>query len=59
MGTEYRVTWTIEITAETRQEAAEEALEIVRDPNSIATVFEVYDPDTGIPESIDLGYVTD
>ena len=39
----YRVTWTIDIDAEDHTEAAEKALEIHRDPESIATVFEVTD----------------
>lgn len=37
----YLVTWTIEIDANSPREAAEEALRIHRDPNSIATVFRV------------------
>lgn len=39
--TEYLVTWKIYIPAETPEEAAEKALEIQRDPTSLATVFEV------------------
>jgi hypothetical protein len=35
----YRITWEIDIDAESPQEAAERALEIHRDPKSIATVF--------------------
>lgn len=35
----FNVLWEIEIDAETRKEAAKKALEIQRDPNSIATVF--------------------
>lgn len=38
---EYRVTWTIEVDGETPSEAALMARAIQRDPNSIATVFEV------------------
>lgn len=41
--TTYTVKWTIEIDAETPEEAAREALEIHRDPASLATVFDVYD----------------
>jgi hypothetical protein len=37
----YRVTWEIDIDAESPRQAAERALEIHRDPKSIATVFEV------------------
>ena len=39
----FKVTWTIEIDAENPQQAAEKALALHRDPNSIATVFEVSD----------------
>lgn len=37
----YRVTWKIDIAADTPEEAAEEALRIHRDPESIATVFNI------------------
>jgi len=37
----YLVSWKIEIEADTPREAAEEALEIQRDPESLATLFEV------------------
>ena len=40
----YRVTWCIDIEAATPEDAAREALAIQRDPESIATVFEVRDP---------------
>ena len=39
--TNYLVTWTIDIEAETPDDAAKLALQIQRDPESIATVFEV------------------
>lgn len=35
----YRVTWEIDIEANSREEAAIEALQIHRDENSIATMF--------------------
>lgn len=38
---EYRVTWTIDIVAESPREAAQQAQAIQRDADSIATVFEV------------------
>lgn len=38
---EYRVTWEIDVTANSPREAAEQALTIQRDPDSTATVFEV------------------
>ena len=37
------MTWKIDIEAESPVEAARQALEIHRDPNSTATVFDVYD----------------
>jgi hypothetical protein len=37
----YRVTWEIDIDAASPREAAEKALHIQRDPDSIATVFAV------------------
>lgn len=49
----YRVTWIIDIDADTPREAALRALEIQRDPNSIAQVFEVSEPDSD-PWTIDL-----
>jgi hypothetical protein len=39
----YSIKWTMEIDAGTPEEAARKALEIHRDPASIATVFDVYD----------------
>jgi len=50
---EYRITWEIQITADSPREAAEQALVIQRVPNSIATVFDVADDDGNI-ERIDL-----
>lgn len=44
---EYLVTWAINVEADSPEEAAELALEIQRDPESIATVF------TTIPQSED------
>jgi hypothetical protein len=38
---EYVVRWTVELTATSRHEAAKIALEMLRDPDSIATFFEV------------------
>jgi hypothetical protein len=37
----YTVKWLIEVEAETPKEAAEKALKIQRDPESIATFFDV------------------
>lgn len=38
---EFLVTWQIDIEAETPEDAAREAFRAQRDPDSIATVFEV------------------
>mgnify|MGYP003679283551 CR=1 FL=1 len=38
---EYHVTWEIELTADSVEEAISIALEIQRDPGSLATHFEV------------------
>jgi len=38
-----RVRWEIDVEAKTAREAARTALEIQRDPRSIATVFDVTD----------------
>ena len=51
--TTYSVNWSIDIEAESPVEAARQALEIHRDPNSTATVFDVYDKD-GNHTRIDL-----
>lgn len=45
--TEYRLTWVIELSADSPREAAERALEIQRDPTSIATVFDVVETADG------------
>jgi len=41
MSIEYVVKWEIVVDADSKQEAAERALEMHRDSQSIATVFEV------------------
>jgi hypothetical protein len=50
---EYHVTWEIELIADAPREAAVKALAIQRDPDSIATVFDVKD-EAGTTERIDL-----
>jgi len=50
---EFHVTWEIDITADSPQEAAKRALTIQRDPESSATVFDVTD-EAGVTERIDL-----
>ena len=50
---EYRIHWEIDITAATPLEAAQRALRIHRDSESIATVFDVTD-EAGTTQRIDL-----
>ena len=52
--TKYTVKWSIHISADSPQEAARKALEIQRDPQSTATVFEVYPEGTDDPVQINL-----
>lgn len=40
---EYYVRWDIDLKAESPEDAARTALAIMRDPDSLATVFEVID----------------
>lgn len=49
----YEVRWVMQVTAETAKQAAEQALEIQRDPDSIATVFEVISA-SGFITDVDL-----
>ena len=52
---EYVVRWEIELTASSPQEAARLAAEMVRDPDSMATVFVVLDPeDETLIEQVDV-----
>ncbi len=51
----YHVTWEIEIDADTPRDAAERALEIHRNPQSIATVFTVADTSDALdPEGVEI-----
>ena len=53
----YRVTWEIDLHANSPRAAAEQALAMQRDPESIATVFSVRETKSEIPlddEVIDL-----
>lgn len=43
MSKTYRVEWSMEIDADSPEEAARKALAIHRDPESVASVFDVYD----------------
>jgi hypothetical protein len=51
---QYYVSWHIDIYADTPQEAARKALEIQRNPDSTATVFEVRDEAEGRTTTVDL-----
>jgi len=51
---QYRVVWEIDLDAESVEDAARQALEIQRDPASIATCFIVTD-EIGTRQEIDLG----
>lgn len=53
MSTTYRVEWSMEIDADSPEEAARKALAIHRDPESVATVFDVYD-EAGEVARVDL-----
>lgn len=50
----YRVTWIIDIDADSPEAAAREALDIQHSSRSIATVFMVEDTDTHTKIDIDL-----
>ena len=51
---EYKVSWEIEIYADSPEEAARKALEIQRDTASIATLFKVVEPQCGGVSFVDL-----
>jgi hypothetical protein len=51
---EYRVTWAIELAADSPQHAAQLAREIQLSASSIATVFDVYDA-AGNRQEVDVG----
>ena len=50
----YRVSWEIDIDAESPRAAAEKAQAIQRDPESLATVFDVIEMDGDTIQRIDL-----
>ncbi|SRR5579885_1513013 len=52
---EYRVSWKIDLDADSPEQAARAALRIQRDPTSIATVFEVTPRAGGKTVTVDLG----
>ena len=51
---QFRVSWKIDIEAESAEEAARAALAIQREPDSIATVFEVKAEGDAHPVAVDL-----
>jgi hypothetical protein len=54
---EFLVSWKIELEAETMEEAAREALKIIRDKDSDATFFDVTNMATGETEEDVDGYL--
>ncbi len=53
---EYHITWRIEVEADSFEHAAQIALDIQRDPNSIATQFEVRDA-SGTIRELDITFL--
>jgi len=51
---EYKVTWTIQLDADDPRQAAVLAKQIMMDPDSIATVFDVTNEETSEKTEIDL-----
>lgn len=50
----YTVHWEIELDAESPRDAAEQALRIHRDPQSLAIAFSIYDEGSGEWCEVDL-----
>ena len=53
---EYHITWRIEVEADSFEHAAQIALDIQRDPSSIATQFEVRDA-SGTIRELDITFL--
>ncbi len=53
MTIEYKVTWEIEVEADSPDEAARMCRKIQLDPRNIASVFMVEDTDTGVVSQIE------
>jgi hypothetical protein len=49
---EFTVIWSIDLEAEDYKDAAKKALEIQRDPNSMATVFKVGDTERSWDDAV-------
>ncbi len=55
---EFTVYWEIQVDADTHEEAARKALVTQRDPESIATVFDVHHPMPGVgSRKVDLSAI--
>lgn len=55
---EYTVTWEIELDADSHEDAARQALDMIRDPEGCADVFDVTHPLPGAePKRIDLSAI--
>lgn len=54
MTTLYKISWHIDVEADSPREAAEKARAIQQNPDSTATVFDVYPQDRGGKHTIDL-----
>lgn len=52
--TKYHVVWKIDVEADSPREAAQQAFEIQRDPDSTPLVFDVYDFENKRIEQVDL-----
>lgn len=52
---EYQVNWFINLDADNPRQAAELARETIRDPESIATLYQVVNEETGEKTVVDLG----
>jgi hypothetical protein len=51
---QYRIIWSIDIEADSPEQAAHQARQYQLDPDSTATVFAVTDADTGQEQVVDL-----
>ena len=54
MVTQYVVTWVVDIEATNPREAALKAQQMQRDPESIATVFDIENKKSGAKTTVDL-----
>lgn len=54
MNNLYKVTWDIELEADSPDEAAKLCLKWIKDPESVCTIFDVVDIESGEHTEIDL-----